>query len=680
MTFEHFLGILKEVHSGTDLGIAIQASRYLFDAEMHGLMDFIWSHQNDRDISLLAKKITESRRLLAGRLEGPSHKVRDLLFLDISLEDFLRVVAERDLGPRSSGDRLVELLATVLENLCLSNRDIELQRCLDHWRRLKELPRFKREWALHAAAVLERIRRGIGSFIDFFYRLLQPKAELLGSAFHADSWAIDLFGEEVLRGRPAFVLSMIVRYLDPLLRKNAEVGNWQVISRGHGTGEVKVVETLKSVQGKTFVRPVVLIADRITGDEEIPQGVAAIVTSAVIDSLSHIAIRARNDRVLFAVCYDLETIGQLKSLAGHQLRLNVRNTNDIRFEESREETVVVKTRRIEIPAGLSMASFTAYAVAMSDFNEHNVGYKSNKLGNIQGKLPGWIGLPASVALPFGVFEKVLAEGHNRGVAEKYAEMAKRLEDASEEERGEALAELRKTILSLDAPGELIASLRKVMKGAGLPWPSDWNETWMCIKRVWSSKWNERAYLSRMANGIPHDALVMSVLIQRVVESDYSFVIHTVNPFTGAKDEVYAEVVPGLGETLAANYPGRAFSFACRKGAKEPHLLSLPSKSTGLYGNGLIFRSDSNGEDLAGYAGAGLYDSFMLPSPRRVPLDYTADALVWDEGFQRDLLIAIADIGRSVEDAMKSPQDIEGAYSQGRYFVVQTRPQVGIDNV
>ena len=118
--------------------------------------------------------------------------------------------------------------------------------------------------------------------------------------------------------------------------------------------------------------------------------------------------------------------------------------------------------------------------------------------------------------------------------------------------------------------------------------------------------------------------VMSVLIQKVVESEYSFVIHTVNPFTGAKDEVYAEVVLGLGETLAANYPGRALSFAFRKGGKEVRLLSFPSKSIGIYGGGLIFRSDSNGEDLAGYAGAGLYDSFVMPAPRRVSLDYSAD--------------------------------------------------------
>jgi alpha-glucan,water dikinase len=131
--------------------------------------------------------------------------------------------------------------------------------------------------------------------------------------------------------------------------------------------------------------------------------------------------------------------------------------------------------------------------------------------------------------------------------------------------------------------------------------------------------------------------------------------------------------------LVGNYPGRAFSFTCKKGEPEPQILSFPSKSVGLFGSGLIFRSDSNGEDLAGYAGAGLYDSVMLPSSRKVSLDYTLERLVRDEDFRTNLLVTIADIGAMVEEALGSAQDIEGAYAKGRYYVVQTRPQVGIGN-
>jgi alpha-glucan,water dikinase len=317
-------------------------------------------------------------------------------------------------------------------------------------------------------------------------------------------------------------------------------------------------------------------------------------------------------------------------------------------------------------------------VQMDDFTERNVGYKSSNLRRIKEKLPEWIVLPPSVALPFGVFEKVLAEENNKEVAKRYKELTQRIGDGKNETEA-ILSKLRKTILDLKATDELTSSLYKAMEKSGLSRPLNWEEAWTCIKRVWSSKWNERAYLSRKANGIPDDDLVMSVLIQRVVEADYSFVIHTINPFTFDRGEVYAEVVLGLGETLAGNYPGKALSFTCRKEKQEIKLLSFPSKSVGVFGTGLIFRSDSNGEDLSGYAGAGLYDSFMLPPPHQVALDYTEDLLARDDRFRSDILIIITNIGAIIENVLGTPQDIEGAYSRGQYYVVQTRPQVGIEN-
>ena len=679
--FEEFLGILKAVHSGTDLGTAINAARHLFDAEMHGLMDFLWSHRDGRKASVctLVEKITEARRRLKKELVEYRNNVRDLLLLDLSLEDFLRVVVERNLHLKLTRDQLVELIGMVLENLCLSTADDELRHCSRHWERLREMTRFGKEWSLRAEAVLDRLGRALGAFIDRYYELLQPKAESVGRAFRADTWAVRLFSEEVVRGRPAFVLSMLLRQFDPVLRKSAELGYWQVVSPGAGTGQVEVVDTLGAVQGKSFARPTIIVTDKVAGDEEIPGGVTAIITPDTTDIVSHVAIRARNAQVLFATCYDPEVIGQLKSLSGHCLKLSVHAKGDVMFEESPDETAVTSARILEVPTPISRPGFTAHAVSASDFNEKNLGGKSNNLRRLQGKLPKWIGLPTSVALPFGVFEKVLAEENNKEIAKRYKELTRRVDEGAQKVKGELLGELRKAILALKAPDELVSSLHKVVEGEGIAWPAHWDDAWMCVKRVWGSKWNERAHLSRMARGIPHEDLFMAVLVQEVVEADYSFVIHTVNPFTGDRDEIYAEVVLGLGETLVGNYPGRALSFTSRKGEAKPQLMTFPSKSVGLFGGGLIFRSDSNGEDLAGYAGAGLYDSVMLPPPIKAPLDYTYDPLVWNEGFRRDLLVTIANIGTVVEKILGCPQDIEGAYSKGEYYVVQTRPQVGIEN-
>jgi alpha-glucan,water dikinase len=678
--FEHFLGILRSVHSGTDLGTAIFAARPRFDADMCSLIDFIWQHREDQAVPLtaLAEKITDARRILLKRIVAQAEDARDLLYLDLALEDFLRLAVERTVGPATEGDTLAELIALVLENITLSLSDVEFAICLRHWKRLSDLPRFGREWSLHARAVLDRLHRGMGTFVDHYHTLLQPKADFLGEAFHADSWTVNLFTEEVLRGRPAFVLSALLRHLDPLLRRSAELGDWQVISPGHAAGHVEVISKLRSIQGKVFAVPAVIVTEEVSGDEEIPAGVCAIITPASIDILAHLSVRARNAGVLFATCYEAKTVARVKSLLGKMVKISSNAAGEVVFAESREEAAE-PLRKAEARKTVWRPVFTAYAATINDFNEKIVGGKSNNLKKMHGILPSWVHLPASAALPFGVFERVLDQEMNRPVAARCNELISKIENTGGGERTAALAELRMAILGLQPPDELMSSLRRVMDEVGLGQPENWDDAWTSIKRVWASKWNERAYLSRVTLGIAHEDLFMAVLIQQVVEADYSYVIHTVNPFTRKKDEIYAEAVLGLGEALVGNYPGRALSFKCTKGRDNPVLLSFPSKSAGLYGSGLIFRSDSNGEDLEGYAGAGLYDSFPVQPTRKVTLDYIREPLVWDEDFRTAFMSGVAKVGAEVEKIMGSPQDIEGARSGDRYFVVQSRPQVGIEN-
>lgn len=677
--FEHFLGILKGVHQGTDLGTAIYAARHFLDAELNGIMDFIWSRRDDRKTPLsdLVGRITDGRTQLSRLLTGHSDRVRDLLFLDIALEDFLRLTVEKNLGPALSGNELVELIGALLDNLQLSFDDHDIAHSLQLWERLGKMTRFGKDWSLRARAVLDLIGHAIGAFGDRYHRLLQPKAEFLGNSFHAEPWTITLFCEEVMRGRPAFALSALLRYLDPVLRKSVKLGDWQVISPGQAVGKVEVVETLKSIQGKDFSSPVVIIADSVAGNEEIPGGVTAILTPAVIDILSHLAVRARNAGLLFATCYDSDRIKKMESLRGATLKIASNTAGDVIYEETIEELKIVRSARpFRGPA--SRPAFTAYAVSSGAFDKSNVGGKSYNVKRLMGRLPDWVNLPASAALPFGVFEHVLAYEENKGIAEICEKL---IGSAAEDKRSsaEALAETRRTLLDLKAPPELVSSLGAAMESSGLPWPLQWDEAWLCIKRVWASKWNDRAYLSRMARGIADKDLVMAVLIQKIVEADYSFVIHTVNPVTGSTDEIYGEVVLGLGEALVGNYPGKALSFVCNKGGREPRLFSFPGKSAGLFGSGLIFRSDSNGEDLADYAGAGIYDSFILPQPRKISLNYMNDPLFWNDDFRRDLLLHLSEMGVQIENILEGPQDIEGVYSGGRYYAVQSRPQVGVKN-
>ncbi len=680
--FDNYLSLLKSVHSATDLKSALEAAGHCLQGKMNDLGWHIYNSRDDSAIGVVdrVKDISGMRSNLKAQLDVglDDQCIRDLLYLDLGLEEYLRVAVERDLHKSLSKEQLASLIGMMIDNVSVSHGNSELRFSLNQWQLLQKEGAGGREWFLHARSVLDRVSRILGSYIDTFYKLLQPKAEHLGGAFNAEPWTIDIFTQEVVRAGSPFVLSILIHQLDPILRKGAELGDWQVISHADASGTLKV-ETLLTVQDRTYKNPTVIVTDKISGDEVIPKGVTAVLTADGVDILSHVSIRARNAGVLFATCYSEEKIRSLKELAGKQVMLTVDARGDVGIEKGDKAGLARAAReKPEKPLTIRRpAKSKAYAIAFKDFSAEVVGGKSNQLLTLKGKLPEWVHLPRSVAIPFGVCERVLADKRNKTIKKRYDTLVSEIDGKPHE----ILPALRQTLMELEAPSSLFSSLKKVMTDEGLELPKNLDIVWQRIKHVWASKWTERAFRSRKQMGIRHEALYMAVLIQEVINADYAFVIHTANPFTGDTDELYAEVAPGLGETICSgNYPGRALSFTCRK-AKilEPKLISFPSKNVAVKGAGIIFRSDSNGEDLEEYAGAGLYESVLLEPPQSKIVDYTKSTLLWDKNFRETVLKKITETGIEVEKAMNgSAQDIEGAYVGGKYYVVQTRQQVGVE--
>jgi alpha-glucan,water dikinase len=59
---------------------------------------------------------------------------------------------------------------------------------------------------------------------------------------------------------------------------------------------------------------------RLGGLEDVPPGVAAVLTAAPVDLLSHIAIRCRQSGVLLAAMTDSGGWAELMALSGTQVR------------------------------------------------------------------------------------------------------------------------------------------------------------------------------------------------------------------------------------------------------------------------------------------------------------------------------------------------------------------------
>ena len=89
---------------------------------------------------------------------------------------------------------------------------------------------------------------------------------------------------------------------------------------------------------------------------------------------------------------------------------------------------------------------------------------------------------------------------------------------------------------------------------GIP-DSSWDRAWYSIKRVWASKFNERAFLATKKLGVTLQQIFMAVLVQKIIPAEYAYVIHTTNPMNLEDDEVYVESCKGLGEALVSDMPG-----------------------------------------------------------------------------------------------------------------------------
>ncbi|EPS64613.1 hypothetical protein M569_10167, partial [Genlisea aurea] len=587
----HYLRTLKAVHSGADLESAI-SNCMGYKAEGQGfmvgvhvnpvsglpagfpeLLQFVMEHLEDKNVGNLLEGMLEARQELRPLLSQPNDRLKDLLFLDLAIDSAVRTAVERGYEElnNTSPEKLIFFISLVLENLALSVENNEdFIYCLKGWNlALSMLRTGDDHWALFAKSVLDRTRLSLASKAESYHQLLQPSAEYLGALLGVDQMAVTIFTEEIIRAGSAAALSQLLNRLDPVLRQTAHLGSWQVISPVEASGYVVVVDQLLSVQNKSYSKPTILVANSVKGEEEIPDGAVAVITPDMPDVLSHVSVRARNSKVCFATCFDSEILAGIQAKEGKCLRLKPTSADVVYSEVNDDELGSSNTSEANSSAPsvtLVRKHFAGrYAISSDEFTNEMVGAKSRNIANLRGKVPSWVNIPASVALPFGVFEEVVSDGLNRDVAKKLQVLKGDLGGGN----FSALGEIRNAVLELSAPPQLVKELKFKMQTSGMPWPGDegeqrWERAWMAIKKVWASKWNERAYFSTRKVKLDHDYLSMAVLVQEIINADYAFVIHTTNPSSGDSSEIYAEVVKGLGETLVGAYPGRALSFVCRK--------------------------------------------------------------------------------------------------------------------
>ena len=169
-----------------------------------------------------------------------------------------------------------------------------------------------------------------------------------------------------------------------------------------------------------------------------------------------------------------------------------------------------------------------------------------------------------------------------------------------------------------------------------------------VQKCWASLFNARAMFYREENHFDHLKVGIAVPVQRMVQSEASGVMFTVEPSNSNPRVIVIEAIKGLGEAIVSgdvtpdHYDVEKDTLVItNKEIKEQHWkLAKTEDSTDGEGNAKVYLTPREGREQK----------------------------ILDE----DILL-LAKIGRQLEEHYQYPQDIEWAKQDGKIYIVQTRP-------
>ncbi len=704
--FEIFLNILKSVHSNDDIATMFNSSKYIINDKCY-IFDDIINNLNCDNVIKQIERVTFGRKILKDIIfdiikSGDCNKVRDILFFDISLENYIRQLVEKIIHIQLSFNDYINEITFILENIKISYFNyIEINIIYDDWIKIvvSKQNDFSFDNMLKIKSVYNRLMRILNNISDFFNNNIQTKAKYLGEQFNINKESIETFSEELIRGTIFFALSILLKKLNKFIREKTLNEKWLIISRGEKE-EIKCLikfeKNLNDIQFEKLKQKTILITENINGNEEIPINCIGLIISNnnenYPDVLAHVSVRARNLKIFFVVCLD-ENIRNVLFLYNNKfIKLNIVNT-DIKIElideikdeiinnennenfENESSKIILKGNCEETENNKKLY------IEIDEYNENIVGEKSLNTKILYNKVPNlnWLKYPESFSIPFNVISLFLSLEENKEIKEKIDKEISKLSNKKlkKEKIKSILSTLKQLTLSIKFPkeNEKTIQLKNKLQNFGIP-EKNIENAYNSIKKVWSSKYNERVYLSMQKLNLKYEELKISILTQKIIPSEYAFVIHTKNPINNNKKEIFSEIVNGMGETLVGSYEGQSFSFIYNKIDKKYNINSYQNKSVKLLNSGFIFRSDSNLEDIENFSGAGLFDSVCLFEDDIVYMKYYDDLLFCNEKLRNNIINRICDIGIAVEELYNGKeQDIEGVFYNGEFYVVQSRSQV-----
>ena len=163
------------------------------------------------------------------------------------------------------------------------------------------------------------------------------------------------------------------------------------------------------------------------------------------------------------------------------------------------------------------------------------------------------------------------------------------------------------------------------------------------KKCWSSLWTGRAIGYRLEREIDQVEVSLAVIVQLMVPAESAGIMFTANPVNGKRDELVISAAWGLGEAVVG-------------GKVTPDNLIVEKASFRV-----ISRETTSKEVMTIRANAGTQEQPVPQNLRRV-------AVLDDEAAAE-----LAKLGTQIEELYQMPMDIEWAWADGKFSILQARP-------
>lgn len=178
---------------------------------------------------------------------------------------------------------------------------------------------------------------------------------------------------------------------------------------------------------------------------------------------------------------------------------------------------------------------------------------------------------------------------------------------------------------------------------------DENDLYNKIKKCWSSLFTARAISYRERQGYSHKNVKLAVVVQRMVNSEFSGIMFTIDPNSGVK-QIVIEAGYGLGESIVG-------------GEITPDTYIIDKQKMEIIKKRI---STQNWKYIRGKNGG--VDKFIVPKD-----------ISKIQKISNDKIKEIAEIGRQIEIHYERPMDMEWCIENNCVYIVQARPITAIGN-